>query len=128
MIIFANPRLKSRVNKRLKSMETVYLYWLLVMFGFDPVRMCSFKYRDRVTIFRDVLKTIRRYDEGGRKYAIMKHASLSYDQLNKYLLFLTNMGYIKETAEPYGKKYRVTEKGYMFLRSLEDLRLHLHQK
>ena len=109
-------------------METVYLYWLLVMFGFDPVRMCSFKYRDRVTIFRDVLKTIRRYDEGGRKYAIMKHASLSYDQLNKYLLFLTNMGYIKETAEPYGKKYQVTEKGDVFLRSLEDLRLHLHQK
>jgi len=98
------------------------------MFGFDPVRMCSFKYRDRVTIFRDVLKTIRRYDKGGRKYAIMKHASLSYDQLNKYLLFLTNQGYITEIAEQYGKKYEVTEKGYTFLKSLEDLRLLLHQK
>lgn len=98
------------------------------MFYFDPVRMCSFKYRDRVTIFRDVLKTIKKCDEGGRKYTIMKHASLSYDQLNTYLLFLANMGYIKEIAEPDGKKYKVTEEGSIFLKSLEDLRLHLRQK
>ncbi len=97
------------------------------MFHFDPVRMASFKYRDRVTIFRDVLKTIKRCDSGGRKYTIMRHASLSYDQLNKYLLFLTNMGYIKEIAEPDGKKYEVTEKGSVFLKSLDDLRLHLHK-
>jgi len=97
------------------------------MFHFDPVRMASFKYRDRVTIFRDVLKTIKRCDDGGRKYTIMRHASLSYDQLNKYLLFLTNMGYIKEIAEPDGKKYEVTEKGSVFLKSLDDLRLHLHK-
>lgn len=98
------------------------------MFHFDPVRMCSFKYRDRVTIFRDVLKTIKRSDEGRRKYTIMKHASLSYDQLTKYLLFLTNMGYIREITEHYGKKYEVTEKGSVFLKSLEDLRLHIHHK
>jgi predicted transcriptional regulator len=97
------------------------------MFNFDPIRMASFKYRDRVTIIRDVLKTIKRCDDGGRKYTIMKHASLSYDQLNKYLLFLTNMGYIKEIAEPDGKKYEVTEKGSVFLKSLDDLRLHLHK-
>lgn len=98
------------------------------MFHFDPIRMSSFKYRDRITIFRDVLKTIKRSDKGGRKYTIMRHASLSYDQLNKYLLFLTNMGYIREIAEPDGKKYEVTEKGSMFLKNLEDLRLHLHHK
>jgi predicted transcriptional regulator len=56
------------------------------------VQLCSFKYRDRVTIFKDVLKTIKKCDDGGRKYTIMTHASLSYDQLNKYLLFLTNIG------------------------------------
>jgi len=98
------------------------------MFYFDPIRLASFKYRDRITIFRDVLKTIQRSDEGGRKYTIMKHASLSYDQLNKYLLFLTNMGYIKEIAEPDGRKYEVTEKGSMFLKSLDDLRLHVRTK
>jgi predicted transcriptional regulator len=98
------------------------------MFNF-PVRLASFKYRDRMTIFRDVLKTIERSNDGGRKYTLMKHASLSYDQLNKYLLFLTNMGYIKEMpAEPDGRKYEVTEKGSVFLRSLDDLRLHIHRK
>lgn len=98
------------------------------MFYFDPVRLCSFKYRDRVSIFRDVLKTIKRPDNSGRKYSIMKHASLSYDQLSRYLVFLTNMGYIKEIAEPFGKKYEVTKQGLTFLKSLEDLRLHIQQK
>ncbi|NIO36446.1 hypothetical protein GTO27_01950 [Candidatus Bathyarchaeota archaeon] len=98
-----------------------------MMFQFNPINMASFKYRDRATIFRDVLKTIKRCDEGGRKYTIMKHASLSYDQLNKYLLFLTNMGYVKEIDEPDGNKYKVTEKGSVFLKSLDDLRLHLQR-
>jgi predicted transcriptional regulator len=94
------------------------------MFAFDPVQLCSFKYRDRVTIFKDVLKTIKKCDDGGRKYTIMTHASLSYDQLNKYLLFLTNMGYIRDIAESDGHKYHVTEQGSAFLKTLEDLRLH----
>ena len=98
------------------------------MFHFDPVNLCSFKYRDRLTISRDVLKTIKRSDNCGRKYTIMKHASLSYDQLNKYLLFLTNMGYIREVAEDDGRKYSVTDAGSVFLKGLEDLRLHLHAK
>lgn len=102
--------------------------WLLGMYNFDPINLCSFKYRDRVTIFRDVLKTIKRSETGGRKYTIMKNASLSYDQLNKYLLFLSNMGYIREIAEPYGKKYEVTDKGSTFLKGLEELRLHIQAK
>jgi predicted transcriptional regulator len=93
------------------------------MFNFNPIRLASFKYRDRVTIFRDVLSTIKRSEEG-RKYTIMRKASLSYDQLNKYLFFLTNMGYIKEIAQADGRKYQVTEKGSVFLKSLEDLRMH----
>ncbi|MGB9134439.1 MAG: winged helix-turn-helix domain-containing protein [Candidatus Bathyarchaeia archaeon] len=97
------------------------------MFNFDPIRLSSFKYRDRVTIFRDVLVTIKRSEEG-RKYTIMRKASLSYDQLNKYLIFLTNMGYIKEIAQQDGRKYEVTDKGSMFLKSLEDLRMHIQTK
>jgi predicted transcriptional regulator len=97
------------------------------MFNFDPIRLASFKYRDRVTIFRDVLTTIKRVEEG-RKYTIMRKASLSYDQLNKYLFFLTNMGYIKEIAQADGRKYEVTEKGSIFLKSLEDLRMHIQTK
>jgi predicted transcriptional regulator len=38
------------------------------------------------------------------------------------------MGYIKEIAEPFGKKYEVTKQGLTFLKSLEDLRLHIQQK
>ena len=100
----------------------------LRMFNFDPINLCSFKYRDRVTIFRDVLKTIKQSERGGRKYTIMKHASLSYDQLSKYLIFLTNNGYVREIAESYGKKYEVTDKGSVFLKGLEDLRLHIQAK
>lgn len=97
------------------------------MFHFDLVNLASFKYRDRVTIFRDVLKTIKRPDKSGRKYCIMRHANLSYDQLNKYLLFLSNQGYIKEIAEPDGKKYEVTDKGSTFLKSLDELRLQIRR-
>lgn len=119
-----NPKTSDQNTKKL---ESSILMMVEDMFHFDPVRLASFKYRDRVTIFRDVLKTIKRPDKSGRKYVIMKHAALSYNQLNKYLLFLTNMGYVKEIAEQTGKKYEVTEKGSMFLKSLEDLRLHIHK-
>lgn len=98
------------------------------MLHMQIMNLCSFKYRDRVTIYRDVLKTIKRSDNCGRKYSIMKHASLSYDQLTKYLVFLSNMGYIREIAEPDGNKYSVTDKGSVFLQGLEDLRLHMHHK
>ncbi len=111
-----------------KSVNSPLIIWLRRMFDFDPINLCSFKYRDRVTIFRDVMKTIKRSERGGTKYSIMKHASLSYDQLNKYLLFLTNMGYIREMHAPYGKKYGVTDKGSTFLKGIEDLRLHIQAK
>jgi len=121
--------LKSKIkqSEKPKSMATPSYILGKRMFNFDPIRLASFKYRDRVTIFRDVLTTIKRAEEG-RKYTIMRKASLSYDQLNKYLVFLTNMGYIKEIAQADGRKYEVTDKGSMFLKSLEDLRMHIKTK
>lgn len=124
----AEPVETGSISIKAKSVNKLRLYWLEVMLHFEIMNMNSFKYRDRVTIYRDMLKTIKRSDNRGRKYSIMKHASLSYDQLTKYLIFLSNMGYIREIHEPDGKKYAVTDQGSVFLKGLEDLRLHLHHK
>ena len=111
---FEIQKLKSDVNNILLVIEK--------MFYTNLIRLCAFKYRDRSTILVEVLKTIECTPKG--KGAIMRRASLSYVQVNKYLLFLANKGYVVETSTQYGKKYEVTGKGSTFLRNLETLHLH----
>jgi len=82
----------------------------------------AFKYRGRVAIISDILKTIR--DSSGkwkRKTQIMQSANLNYDQVNKYLALLTSYGYIEaERSEIHrGFIYRATSKGLNFVRFLE---------
>jgi len=89
----------------------------------------EFKYRGRVSIIGDILKTVRDSSgKGKRKTQIMQSANLNYDQVNKYLAFLISNGYIKvERSEMHGGPvYRATSKGLNFVKLLleaESLRL-----
>ena len=73
-----------------------------------------FKYRDRVTIIRDILKTVRNSRYGRRKTQIMQSANLNYFQTKKYLRYLIERGFLVVTE---GQKYIITAKGSRFLLS-----------
>ena len=84
--------------------------------------LCAFKYRDRVTIIGDILKTVKNSSgKGKRKTQIMQSANLNYDQVNKYLALLISNGYLKpECSEIHkGPVYRATSKGLDFVKFLE---------
>lgn len=74
------------------------------------------KYRDRMEIISVILQTAT---EGTTKTRIMYAAYLSFQQVNDYLEFLQKndlLQYEDETGF-----YRVTEKGYRFLRISNEL-------
>lgn len=88
----------------------------------------GFKYRDRVTIIGDILKTITYSSrKRRRKTQIMLSAKLNYGQVNKYLALLISNGYIKaERSEIHGGSvYRATSKGLNFVKVLETENLKL---
>jgi len=90
--------------------------------------LCEFKYRDRVSIISDILKTVKNSSsKGKRKTQIMQSANLNYDQVNKYLALLISNGYIeKERSEIHGGLvYRATGKGLNFVRFFEAENLRL---
>lgn len=88
----------------------------------------GFKYRDRVTIIGDILKTIIYSSrKRRRKTQIMLSAKLNYGQVNKYLALLITNGYIEaERSEMHrGPVYRVTSKGLNFVKIVEAENLRL---
>ena len=76
----------------------------------------AFKYRDRMTIVSDILKTVKESRSGKRKTQIMQSANLNYVQLDKYMRYLLKCGFLRITDK--GKIY-LTEEGGRFLLSLE---------
>ena len=88
----------------------------------------GFKYRDRVSIIGDILKTVKQPSgKGKKKTQIMQSANLNYDQINKYLALLISNGYIKaERSEIHERPvYRATSKGLNFVETLEAENLRL---
>ena len=88
----------------------------------------EFKYRDRVSIMGDILKTVTNSGKGRgkRKTQIMQGANLNFDQVNKYLGWLISNGYIEaEHSEIHGPVYRVTSKGLNFVKVLDAGNLRL---
>ncbi|NWF87505.1 hypothetical protein HXY32_06840 [Candidatus Bathyarchaeota archaeon] len=76
----------------------------------------AFKYRDRVTIMSDILKTVKKSREGRRKTQIMQSANLNYIQTKKYLNYMYNCGFLMITQR---ETYIITEKGSRFLQLIE---------
>lgn len=83
---------------------------------FRGLLMSKFKYRDRVTIFRDILRSLLNDNEGKKKTNIMQSANLNYEQANKYIGLLIMNGFIMVSDR---NTYKVTRKGVEFLNFFE---------
>ena len=97
-------------------------------FSSSSQELYEFKYRDRISIISDILKTVTNSSgKGKRKTQIMQSANLKNDQVNKYLSFLLSNGYIKiERSELHGGSvYRATSKGLNFMKLLEAENLRI---
>jgi len=81
----------------------------------------TFKYRDRIAIMSDILKSVRDSTKGRKQTQIMQSANLNYIQTKKYLNYLTNMGLIVYTER---RTYLITEKGSKFLLLMEMQMMH----
>jgi predicted transcriptional regulator len=68
--------------------------------------------RDRLGILAEILETAKG-KQGKTK--IMYKVNLSFSQVNEYLSFLTEMGFIKIQKERGKKTYETTSKGYSFI-------------
>ncbi|RLI22608.1 hypothetical protein DRO54_00770 [Candidatus Bathyarchaeota archaeon] len=81
----------------------------------------SFKYRDRLTIVLEILKSVKKSKKGLRKTQIMEKARLNYVQTKKYLNYLLNMGYLAVTER---NTYVITESGARLLaiKEIQQLR------
>jgi predicted transcriptional regulator len=72
------------------------------------------KYRGHFEIIALLLEAVK--DNGATRFSIMKHASINYSQLKKYLYSLTEIGFIKMDRKEDQCFYRTTERGLDFLR------------
>jgi predicted transcriptional regulator len=70
------------------------------------------KNRDRICIVASVLEAI---NGGASKTRIMNLANLSFSLLEKYLNLVVETGFVRTE----GKKYKLTESGYEFLKSYQ---------
>ena len=80
----------------------------------------SFKYRDRMAIIGDILKSVNGKRRGRLKTQIMQSANLNYTQTTKYLSYLMGCGLIEVND---GTVYTITSKGYEFLQLVEIQKL-----
>jgi predicted transcriptional regulator len=74
----------------------------------------SKKYRSHFEIIASILDVAR--NNSGDRYFLMKHTSVNYAQLKKYLGSLTKIGFIEVQARGQKILYCATEKGLAFLR------------
>ncbi|MFC1935576.1 winged helix-turn-helix domain-containing protein [Chloroflexota bacterium] len=69
----------------------------------------------------EVIADILRLGEAG-KTEIMYSANMSYRQLQKYLTFLVQQGFLERRVVPNpGVKYRTTRKGHRLLKSIDTM-------
>lgn len=84
--------------------------------------MSTFRHRDRMTIFAEILKTTKESRNGKKKTNIMRSANLNYHQANKYLHLLLVNGLLCLDSDD---RYKPTKKGLEFVTNLESLNLRL---
>ncbi len=82
----------------------------------------QFKYRDRITIMCDILKSVSDKPEGKKKTQIMQSAHLNYHQLNKYLKILIMNGFLILTDS---ETYKITDRGLSFLYNFESQKIRM---
>ena len=87
----------------------------------SPQVLSTFKYRDRMAIIGDILKSVKESKNGRKKTQIMQSANLNYGQTRKYLSYLINRGFITATDR---QTYILTNKGTEFLYLVEIQGIH----
>jgi len=81
----------------------------------------AFKYRGRVTIIFDILRSVKNSRGGKRKTQIMQSANLNYAQTKKYLNYLTDCGFLMITDRQI---YVITSKGSEFILLAQMQKIH----
>lgn len=74
--------------------------------------------RDRLGILAEILE-VAKNNEG--KTRIMYSVNLSFSQINEYLKFLTQMGFIEIQKTNGKKRYQTTSKGYDYIDNYVDM-------
>jgi predicted transcriptional regulator len=77
------------------------------------------KYRNRTEIIRDILQTASSNGNGVGKTKILYNAFLSTNQVREYLTILTDYGLLQ--YELGSEKFRITEKGLIFLKLCDQI-------
>ena len=77
------------------------------------------KYRNRTEIIRDILQTVNNKGNSAGKTHIMYNAFLSFNQVKEYLTILTDYGLLQ--YELGNEKFRITEKGLIFLKLCDQI-------
>ncbi|MBT8171557.1 winged helix-turn-helix domain-containing protein [Candidatus Bathyarchaeota archaeon] len=68
--------------------------------------------RDRLKIMAEIMEVAK---ERQLKTRIMYRVNLSFSQVNQYLAFLTEMGFLKIIMNNKKKSYETTDKGYRYI-------------
>jgi predicted transcriptional regulator len=79
----------------------------------------SFQSRGRIEIIYDIINSAR--PEACVKNILMRKSKLPYHTLREYLKFVLSFGLLEERIIHESRFYFVTNKGYGFLRSCEQL-------
>jgi predicted transcriptional regulator len=74
--------------------------------------------RDRLHIMAEIMEATR----GSQlKTRIMYEVNLSFSQVNEYLSFLTEMGFIGVQVEKGKKRYKTTTKGRLYIENYMEM-------
>jgi len=74
--------------------------------------------RDRLHIMAEIMKEA---DEGELKTKIMYKVNLSFSQVNEYLTFLTQKGFINVRPVKGKKVYQTTAKGHRYIKNYMEM-------
>ncbi|NWG11600.1 hypothetical protein HXY33_07665 [Candidatus Bathyarchaeota archaeon] len=78
------------------------------------------KYRSHIEIIALILEALKCGDAG--RYSLMKHTSVNYSQLKKYLKLLGKIGFIETNIKEGSVLYKTSELGIAYLRQYSILR------
>ena len=74
--------------------------------------------RDRLKIMAEIMEAAK----GGQlKTRIMYMVNLSFTQVNEYLSFLTEMGFLSVRADNRKKLYETTDKGKRYIENFKEM-------
>jgi len=80
--------------------------------------------RDRLHIMAEIMETTK---ESQLKTRIMYGANLSFSQVNEYLSFLTQRGFLRVRVENGKKFYETTAKGNQYIENYREISNLLRQ-